>query len=408
VCSSDLEAYHRIFTRTGLNFRAVEADTGLIGGTSSHEFMVLAQTGEELIVFDPHSSYAANVERAEVLAPSELSNEPQKPIEKVLTPGAKTIDEVCALLKTSPDRLVKTLLYKTDKGEVIAVLIRGDHLANEIKIKREVGSYDLALADAETVQTVTHAPTGFAGPVGLRNVRILADHAVQGLRNFIVGGNEVDSHFLNVNWDRDFKIDVVTDLRQAQAGDFSPLSGKAMQTARGIEVGHVFMLGNNYSKKMGATYLDSQGKENATIMGCYGIGVGRTAASAIEQNHDEKGIVWPIPIAPFHVHLLPVTHSEQTANATENLYSEMGNAGIEVLLDDRNERAGVKFNDADLIGAPFQVVVGEKGLKKGTIDLKNRRTGEVQQLPPSELTKVLLQQLNLPHCVDKLQFRMIP
>jgi len=386
-------AYDRIFKKTGLQFRAVEADTGLIGGTSSHEFMVLANTGEELIVYDPEGSYAANVEGAEVSPPKELSKEPLKPLEKVRTPGAKTVEQVCAMLNTSPHSLVKTLLYKTESNEVIAVLIRGDHLANEIKIKRCLGLHDLTLADADTVQALTSAPVGFSGPIGLQKIKILADHAVNALHNFIVGGNEADTHCINVNWERDFHIDLVADLRQAQAGDASPMSGGPLQTARGIEVGHVFMLGEKYSKKMEATYLDPNGQEHWAVMGCYGIGVGRTAAAAIEQNHDDKGIIWPIPIAPFHVHLLPVTPSAEVGTVVETLYTELDKVGIEVLLDDRDERAGVKFNDADLIGAPFQVVVGDKGLAKNTLDIKVRRTGEVAKLHPSEVAKWLIDKL---------------
>ena len=387
------DAYDRIFKKTGLQFRAVEADTGLIGGTSSHEFMVLANTGEELIVYDPEGSYAANVERAEISPPQELSQESLKPLEKVRTPGAKTVEQVCAMLHASPHSLVKTLLYKTESHEVIAVLIRGDHQANEIKIRRCLGLHELTLADPDTVQALTAAPVGFSGPIGLHKVKVLADHAVHALQNFIVGGNEADTHFINVNWDRDFQIDLVADLRQAQEGDASPMSGGPLKTARGIEVGHVFMLGEKYSKKMGATYLDPNGQEHWAIMGCYGIGVGRAAAAAIEQNHDEKGIMWPIPIAPFHVHLLPVTPSVEVGTVVENLYTELNKLGIEVLLDDRDERAGVKFNDADLIGAPFQVVVGDKGLAKNTLDIKARRTGEVVKLPPSEVAKWLIDKL---------------
>ena len=387
------DAYDRIFKKTGLDFRAVEADTGLIGGTSSHEFMVLANTGEELIVYDPKGSYAANVERAEVLPPKEMSQEPLKPLEKVRTPGAKTVEQVCDMLHTSPQSLVKTLLYKSEGGETIAVLIRGDHQANEIKIKRCLGLHELTLADPDTVQAITSAQVGFSGPIGLQKVKILADHAVQAMRNFIVGGNETDTHFINVNLERDFHIDHLADLRQALAGDAAPGTGNPLETARGIEVGHVFMLGEKYSKKMEATYLDPEGQKHFAVMGCFGIGVGRTAAASIEQNHDEKGIIWPIPIAPFHVHLLPVTPSEKVGAVVETLYGELNQLGVEVLLDDRDERAGVKFNDADLIGAPFQVVVGDKGLNNNAVEIKFRRTGEVVKLPPSEVAKWLADKL---------------
>ncbi|GJL50857.1 MAG: proline--tRNA ligase [Nitrospirales bacterium] len=388
------EAYHRIFTRTGLQFRAVEADTGLIGGTSSHEFMVLANTGEELIVFDPESSYAANVERAEVV--SDMAShpvEPPQPLKKVSTPQAKTVMEVCSVLDTTPDRLVKTMLYRTPDNSLIAVLVRGDHQANEVKIQRHLNIHELTLADTESVQAATNAPTGFAGPIGLHGVKILADYAVGGLSNFIVGANEANMHYVNANRDRDFTIDAIGDFRQAQSGDPSPHSLAKLETARGIEVGHVFMLGTKYSEKMGATYLDSQGTEHFAVMGCYGIGVGRTVAAAIEQNHDDRGITWPIPIAPFHVHLLPVTHSESVQKVTQTLYAELQQANIEVLLDDRDERAGVKFNDADLIGAPYQVIIGDKGLAQGTIDLKERKSGEKTTVLPSELTKHLQEKI---------------
>ncbi|RMH35325.1 MAG: proline--tRNA ligase [Nitrospirae bacterium] len=389
------DAYHRIFERTGLRFRAVEADTGLIGGTSSHEFMVLADTGEELIVYDPHGTYAANVERAEVPPPTEISIEPLQPLQKVHTPGAKTVEEVCALLGATPDRLVKTLLYTTDRGTVVAVLIRGDHQANEIKIKRYLGVHDLALADAETVQAITHAPPGFAGPIGLSHVRILADHAIRAMRNMIVGANEADAHYINANWDRDFQVEAFADFRQARAGDPTPDRTGTLHCARGIEVGHVFMLGTKYSEKMGATFLDAHGSEHFVIMGCYGIGVGRTVAAAVEQNHDDKGIIWPIPIAPFHVHLLPVTPSDAIAHLTETLYHDLQRAGIDVLWDDRDERAGVKFNDADLLGIPYQIILGDKGLAQGTVDLKERKTGRIEKLSPSSLISSLVDKLSM-------------
>ena len=387
------DAYCRIFTRTGLQFRPVEADTGLIGGVSSHEFMVLANTGEELIVYDPASSYAANVERAEVVPPSIQEAESPKPLEKVPTPGAKTVEEVCSLLHVPQNRLIKTLLYETGKHEITAVLIRGDHQANEIKIQRHLGIHDLQLATPELVSKVTSAPVGFVGPIGLSNVRILADQAITGLRDAIVGGNEKDFHYRHVDPTRDFVIHDTGDFRQAQAGDPSPVGGTPLQTARGIEVGHVFLLGSKYSEKMGATYLDALGESHPAVMGCYGIGVGRTAAAAIEQNHDEKGICWPVPIAPFHVHLISVTNSETVRAASLELYGELARLGVETLFDDRDERGGVKFNDADLIGIPYHVIIGDKGLAKQTIEIKDRKTGEKTLLPPQEAAQWLKQTL---------------
>jgi prolyl-tRNA synthetase len=378
------DAYCRIFSRTGLKFRPVEADTGLIGGISSHEFMVLANTGEELIVFDPDSQYAANVERAEVVPPSFSNGGELKPLEKVSTPKAKSVEDLCALLKIEASLVVKTLLYQTDDNEITAVLIRGDHQANEIKIKRFLGLHDLTLASPELVAKVTAAPIGFVGPVGLSRVRILADNAIRALTNFIVGGNEPDVHVTNVNSPRDFAVQDWGDFRQAQAGDPSPKSGSPLQTLRGIEVGHVFMLGTKYSEMMGATYLDADGQTHPAIMGCYGIGIGRTAAAAVEQNHDEKGICWPMPIAPFQAQILPVTTSEAVRQASEHLYNELIQQNIEVLLDDRNERGGVKFNDADMIGTPYHIIIGDKGLANNTIEIKDRKTGEKVLLPPNQ------------------------
>lgn len=379
------DAYCRIFSRMGLDFRPVEADTGLIGGTSSHEFMVLAHTGEELIVFDPDTNYAANVERAEVAPSATGKPEAPQPMEPVSTPDAKTVEEVCALLHVSPSRLVKTLLYQTGKDAMTAVLIRGDHQANEIKIQRFLGIHELSLATPELVARYTTAPIGFVGPVGLRNVRILADRAVEVLTNMIVGGNEQDVHFTNANINRDFFADAIGDFRQAQAGDPSPRGGTPLQTARGIEVGHVFMLGTKYSEKMGATYLDAQGQSHPAMMGCYGIGVSRAAAAAIEQNHDDKGICWPLPIAPFHAHILSVTSSENVRTTADAVYAELCHQGVEVLLDDREERGGVKFNDADLIGTPFHIIIGDKGLAQNTVEIKNRNTGEKIHLPREQV-----------------------
>ena len=383
------DAYCRIFTRCGLKFRPVEADTGLIGGTSSHEFMVLAETGEETIVYSDTGTYAANVERAEVLPPVEMDTSPLRPLQSVSTPGCRTVEEVTAFLKITPQQLVKTLLYSTGK-ETVAVLIRGDHEANEIKIKRLLGVSELELASATTIEQVTGAPVGFAGPVGLSDVRVIADHAVKALRNFVVGGNRNDTHYLNANWGRDFSAEQFADLRNARSGDPSPRKDGTLKATRGIEVGHVFMLGTKYSQAMQASYLDPKGQETLTVMGCYGIGVGRTAAAAIEQNHDDKGIIWPFPIAPIHVHLLTLSQSATTIEAATRLYQELSEAGFEVLWDDRDERAGVKFNDADLLGAPFQIVIGDKGLADGLIELKSRKDSVKVKHPPAQILSHLL------------------
>ena len=382
------DAYHHIFARCGLNFRAVEADTGLIGGTSSHEFMVLADTGEETVVYSEPGTYAANVERAEVLPPNDESKEALLPLRSVNTPGCRTVEEVTKFLKVDASKLVKTLLYSTG-SETVAVLIRGDHDANEIKLKRLLGVTDVELAGPATVEKMTGAPVGFAGPVGL-NVRIVADHAVKSSANIVVGGNRLDTHLVDVNCPRDFRVEQFADLRNARAGDPSPRKDGILKTTKGIEVGHVFMLGTKYSQAMNASFLDPNGKECLAVMGCYGIGIGRTAAAAVEQNHDDKGIVWPFPIAPFHVHLISLGQSAAVIDAATTVYAALEAVGLEVLWDDRDERAGVKFNDADLIGAPYQVIVGDKGLAEGLLEVKSRNTGVKTKLAPTDVPQGIL------------------
>jgi prolyl-tRNA synthetase len=382
------DAYNRVFSRCGLIFRPVEADTGLIGGSSSHEFMVLADTGEETVVYSETGSYAANVERAEVVPPTEIDQSDLRPLSAADTPDRRTVEDVTVFLKISPRRLVKTLLYATER-ENVAVLVRGDHEVNEIKVKRLLGVSDLELAGPEKVQSLTGAPVGFAGPVGLKGLTILADHAVRTMRNFVVGANKADTHYVDANVERDFSVDRFADLRNAKAGDPSPRGDGSLQVAKGIEVGHVFMLGTKYSQAMSATFLDAQGREQPAVMGCYGIGVGRTAAASIEQNYDAKGIIWPVPIAPFHVHLLPLGQSRQVLDLAGQLYDSLGEAGIEVLWDDRDERAGVKFNDADLIGAPLQLILGDKSLAQGLVELKARKSGQATRLPPNEVVAAI-------------------
>ena len=382
------DAYHRIFARCGLNFRAVEADTGLIGGTSSHEFMVLADTGEETVVYSEPGTYAANVERAEVLPPNDESKEALLPLRSVNTPGCRTVEEVTKFLKVDASKLVKTLLYSTG-SETVAVLIRGDHDANEIKLKRLLGVTDVELAGPAIVEKMSGAPVGFAGPVGL-NVRIVADHAVKSSANIVVGGNRLDTHLVDVNCPRDFQVEQFADLRNARAGDPSPRKDGILKTTKGIEVGHVFMLGTKYSQAMNASFLDPNGKECLAVMGCYGIGIGRTAAAAVEQNHDDKGIVWPFPIAPFHVHLISLGQSAAVIDAATTVYAALEAVGLEVLWDDRDERAGVKFNDADLIGAPYQVIVGDKGLAEGLLEVKSRNTGVKTKLAPTDVPQGIL------------------
>jgi prolyl-tRNA synthetase len=370
------DAYTRIFQRCGLRFRAVEADTGLIGGRFSHEFMVLADTGEDIIVSCDACTYAANLERAEVARSAEKTEEEMKKLKRVQTPGQRSVEEVTAFLGVPAQRLVKTIILETEKG-VVAVLVRGDHEINEAKLRRHLGVTQLAMAGEQVIADVTHAPVGFAGPVGL-DLKIIADFALEGMRNSVTGANEPDAHLVNVNLGRDFQADEFADIRQAQEGDPCPRCSGRLQISRGVEVGHIFKLGTKYSEALGATYLDAEGVERHLVMGCYGIGVGRTAAAAIEQNHDEHGIIFPRAIAPFQVLIVPVnnkdTHVMETA---EDLYRNLLEKGVEVLLDDRDERPGVKFKDADIIGIPLRLTVGEKNLKKGKMEIKVRRTGEV-------------------------------
>lgn len=389
------DAYTRIFTRCGLTFRAVEADTGLIGGDISHEFMVLAETGEATVAYSTEGSYAANLERAELAPPTEVDGSALLPLTPVETPLRRTVEDVTTFLNISARQLIKTLIYRAGT-ESIAVLTRGDHEVNEVKLARLLKVNEVALSDSETVQRLTGCPPGFAGPVGLQQVRIVADQGIKGMKNVVIGANKADTHYKNANLDRDFVVEQFADLRNVQTGDPSPRGSGVLTLAKGIEVGQVFLLGTKYSQKMNATILDEQGKERLAIMGCYGIGVGRTAAAAIEQHHDEKGIIWPFPIAPFHLHLLTVSQSEKTIQAATRLYSELSDAGFEVLWDDRSDRAGVKFNDADLIGIPFQLVVGDKGLADGIVELKIRRDGNKSRIAPNDLISHL-RKLRLEH-----------
>ncbi len=385
-------AYHKIFKRLGLRFRAVEADTGLIGGSSSHEFMVLAQTGEEAIASCTACEYAANVERAEVKAASSApASGGTLSLEKVKTPGQKSVEEVGAFLKVSPGQLLKTLLFLAD-GRPVAVLVRGDHQVNEIKAKRLLGASELVLADAAEVEKVTGGPSGFSGPVGLKEIEIIADLSVETLSDLVIGANEKDTHYLHASPGRDFTVNRYADVRNAVAGDACPRCGKLLAIDRGIEVGHVFMLGTKYSEAMKATFLDQKGEEQRFVMGCYGIGVSRIMGAAIEQNHDEKGIIWPISIAPFAIHVIPVQEqSERVMITAELIYGSLLQAGVETLLEDRSERVGVKFNDADLLGIPYQVVIGEKNLHEGFVEVKNRRTGEKSKIEVEKIINYLIE-----------------
>jgi prolyl-tRNA synthetase len=387
------QAYRRIFERCGLRFRAVEADTGNIGGTASHEFMVLAASGEDAIVSCDSCQYAANVEKAELRDPGQAPPAPAQPLQRVLTPARKSIEDVALFLDTAPERLVKTLILQTDTGETVAVLLRGDRELNDIKLTRLLGCNWVELAPEEVVLRVTGAPSGFAGPVGLQ-LRLLADFEVRGMADFIVGANEKDAHLTGANLGRDFSVETFADLRQAVAGDRCPRCAGKLESWRGIEVGHVFKLGTKYSAALGATVLDEKGEERTLFMGCYGIGVGRTVAAAIEQNNDANGIIWPMPIAPFQVIVTMVNPKEDEVRlAAEKLYEELLALGVEALLDDRDERPGSKFKDADLIGIPLRVTVGARGLKEGALELQERRSGERTMLPVAEAARLLAERV---------------
>jgi len=374
------EAYIRIFRRMGLDFRAVEADTGAIGGSSSHEFMVIADSGEDAIVSCGGCEYSANVEKAECLPEvreHSSSPAPGSP-RKVSTPGKRTIEEVSAFLNIAPGLLIKTLLFETDNGDV-AVVLSGKHEVNEIKVKNFLGVEWLKLASEDRVREITGAPSGYTGPVGLP-VRVLADHSVRAIVSGATGANERDAHLVDVVPERDFRPEAYTDVRLVEEGDRCPRCTGNLRSSRGIEVGHVFRLGTKYSRSLTATYLDAGGKEQLIVMGCYGIGVGRTAAAAIEQHHDQDGIRWPISIAPFEVCVLPVNMKNAgLLEEAERVAGEISLRGIEVLFDDRDERPGIKFKDADLVGIPLRVTFGEKNYVAGYAEIRDRNTGETER-----------------------------
>jgi len=374
-------AYRRIFERCGLEFRAVEADTGSIGGTASHEFMVLASSGEDDIASCDSCQYAANVEKAEIRIPEVATQAPGAALTRVSTPGQKSVEDVAAFMDVPLFKLVKTLILETDAGELVAALVRGDRELNEIKLCRLLGANEVALASDELVQKITGAPVGFAGPVGLE-LRILADLEVKAMADFVTGANALDEHFGGVNAGRDFAVEAFADLRSAVAGDCCPRCEGKLQIWRGIEVGHVFKLGTKYSDSMSATVLDAEGKDRILHMGCYGIGIGRTLAAAIEQNHDEQGIIFPMPIAPFQVLLACLSPKDaRVMETSERLYGELEALGVEVLFDDRDERPGSKFKDADLCGIPLRITVGAKGLERGVLELKWRSSGAQEEIP---------------------------
>jgi prolyl-tRNA synthetase len=396
------EAYARICSRLGLRFRTVEADSGEIGGSRSQEFHVLADSGEDAIAYCDADNFAANVELAPALPPPGRRPAPGAKLQRVATPAARSIEEVCALLKVAPERCVKTLLVEGTDGGLVALALRGDHTLNLTKAGRlPQVCKPVAMASVERLLAVTGAPPGFAGPVQLR-APLIADHGAAALADFVCGANLDGHHLTGVNWGRDAPEPVTADLRNVVAGDPSPGGGGPLAIARGIEVGHIFQLGDKYSRAMNAVVLDQDGRERVMIMGCYGLGVSRLVAAAIEQNHDEHGIRWPDAMSPFDVMLLTVNpkNSDQVTATAATLYLEFQKAGIEVLLDDRDARPGVKFAEADLLGVPHRLVVGERGVREGIVEYRHRRTGIEERVGLDEALAFLRERINQTRAAD--------
>ena len=392
------EVYSRIFTRAGLEFRAVRADSGAIGGSQSHEFHVLADSGEDLIAFSTGSDFAANVELAEALPDRDQAPDASEELRMVDTPNAHTIDELVTQFGVPAERTIKTLIVVASAeagAEFVALLVRGDHTLNEFKAARlpQVAS-PVTFATDEQIRAAIGAGPGSLGPVGLE-LPCIADRSVAVLADFTAGANREGKHYFGINWGRDVALPELADLRNVVEGDPSPDGHGTIQLARGIEVGHIFQLGTKYSKAMNAVVLGEDGKSHVMPMGCYGIGVSRIVAAAIEQNHDESGICWPEPLAPFQVAILPMNaaKSYRVREAAEQLYSELRDAGVEVLLDDRNIRPGVMFNDMELIGVPHRVVIGERGLDEGRLEYRRRTAGENETIPAEGACAALLQRL---------------
>ena len=390
------EAYTRIFTRMGLKFRAVQADGGSIGGDTSQEFHVLADSGEDAIAFSDSDDYAANLEMAATLPAAGERAPASQPLTKVSTPNARSIADLTALLQVSAAQCVKTLLVEGSENDVVALVIRGDHELNAVKSQKLPGvANPLRMAGPDRVRGATGTEPGFIGPIGFKG-KIYVDHAAAHLADFVCGANEKDLHFTGVNWGRDLPELRCVDIRNAQAGDPSPSGRGSLQIARGIEVGHIFQLGQLYSKAMNATVLDEQGKALTMFMGCYGIGVTRVVAAAIEQNHDANGVVWSDALAPFQVVLVPINYQKSTRvqETADALYRDFTAAGIDVLLDDRDARPGVKFADSELLGIPHRIVIGERGLAAGNLEYRHRRDTEATEIPATDPVAFIRVKLN--------------
>jgi prolyl-tRNA synthetase len=387
------DTYRRIFDRCGLTYRPVEADTGAIGGTMSHEFQVLADSGEDAIVSCDKCTYAANVEKAELphRPGSGVRGPGSSSLKKVHTPDQRSIEEVSTFLGESPERFVKTLIYVTDTGAVVAALVRGNHELSEPKLKTALGCQWVVLADEDTVVRATGAPIGFAGPIGIK-ATLVSDNTLQGATGMVCGANERDYHQTGLDFGRDLANLRFADLRQARAGDSCPrCETGTLTTHRGIEVGQTFYLGTKYSKSLNATYQDAQGQDHPMEMGCYGIGITRTVAAAIEQHHDADGIRWPLPLAPVSVQIVPVNWSDEQSRVTaEGIYTQLLTAGVDTLLDDRDERPGVKFKDADLLGTPLRVTIGAKSLARGMVELKGRTEKQGTDVGVDQIVETLV------------------
>ena len=391
------EAYCRIFERCGLPYIPVEADPGMMGGSVSHEFMVPSEAGEDEIAVCLKCKYAASTQVAackDAPCASGKGQGKKLPIAEVETPDIRTIEKVAEFLKTEPDKLVKTLLYKAD-GKIAALLVRGDFEANETKLKNYLKCAALELADEKTVEEITGAPLGFSGPVGLRNARIVADNSVKDMVNFVTGANKKDAHLINVNIGRDFETKEFADLRKITKEDKCPVCGKAIEIKKAIEIGHTFKLGTKYSEVLGAKFLDADGKTQTIIMGCYGIGVNRIIAGLIETSNDKDGIIWPLSIAPYRIIIVALnTANKKVKELSEDIYNGLTKSGYDVLYDDRDMSAGIKFKDADLVGIPIQVIIGEKNAKKNIVEIKTRVDKKTIEVQSSEVEKHLK---GMPH-----------
>ncbi len=385
------KAYCKIFDRLGLDYIIVDADSGAMGGSGSQEFMVKSVVGEDAICYCSACNYAANEEKAATIAPEPAKDYEMKEIEKIHTPNVKTIEELMGFMNSKPTEFVKTILYDID-GKIVACMVRGDREINETKLGNLYDATEMNLAAFDDVERITGAKVGFAGPVGLKEqIDLIVDPEVLAMENFIVGANESDYHFKNINYGRDFEATKVADVKNVVEGDLCPKCGKPLSMCRGVEVGHIFKLGTKYSKALDCNYLDKDGKANPMIMGCYGIGVGRTLAAVIEQYNDEDGIKWPVEVAPYKVCVVPTkVVDEQCMKIAEDIYAKLLDAGIEVLIDDRNERPGVKFKDSDLIGVPLRITVGRRA-GEGIVEIKYRQTGETSEVTVDEAVKAAIE-----------------